>query len=101
MADPGKHPSRITHGALLILACLHDADASSREVYRRTSLSESTTYRWVTELAEAGVLETYDREGSNRNVTVYHLGDDELGEAARLVVDRLGRDKDQPSVPDG
>lgn len=101
MADPGKQPSRITHGAILVLACLHDADASSREVYRRTSLSESTTYRWVTELAEAGVLETYDREGSNRDVTVYHLADDQLGEAAQLVVECLGRDKDQPTVTDG
>lgn len=100
MADPGKHPSRITHGALLVLACLHEADASSREVFQRTSLSESTTYRWVTELADAGVLDTYDRTDSTRDVVVYHLTDNELGEAAQVVVDHLGRDKDQPTAPD-
>lgn len=96
MAGPGEQPSRITHGAILVLACLHEVDAASREVWLRTSLSESTTYRWLTELADAGILETYEREGSSRNVVVYHLEDEELGEAAQVILDRLGRVKDQP-----
>lgn len=94
MPTTDSPPSRITHGAVLVLAYLHETDASCREVSLNTSLSESSTYRWITELAEVGILETYTRQDGGRPVVVYHLADEELGAAAQVIVDRLGRDKD-------
>lgn len=96
MADSDPHPSRITHGAILVLACLHESDATSREVWLRTSLSESSAYRWLTELADVSILDTYERHDDGRTVTVYHLEDADLGAAAQVIVDRLGRDTDRP-----
>lgn len=97
MADTDPSKSRITHGAVLVLASLHEADASCREMWLRTSLSESSAYRWLDELAEIGILDTDVREGDGRPVTVYHLDDEELGAAAQVVVDRLGREEDIPA----
>lgn len=88
-SEPGG-PSRITHGALLVLAHLHETDGTCREVATATDLAESSSYRWLTELEEAEILEgEAKRPDDGRAVVEYHLADDELGRAARVVVDTL------------
>lgn len=95
--DADGAPSRITHGGLVVLAFLHETDASCREVWLQTSLSESAAYRWLTELAAAGVLDTETRRTEDgRAVVEYQLADEALGAAAQVVVDRLGRAQDTP-----
>lgn len=86
-----KGRSKIRHGAVTVLAYLHETDASCREVATDTELAESSTYRWLTELEEAGILEgEATRPDDGRAVVVYHLPDDELGAAAQVISDRLG-----------
>lgn len=85
--------SRITHGAVLVLAYLHERDASFNEVARETILSKSSVYRWLTELADAGIIEAEATHLDGRAVTVYRLDDDELGAAAQVIADRLGGDR--------
>lgn len=93
--DSDGTPSQITHGALVVLAFLRETDASSREVWLQTSLSESAAYRWLNELAESGVLETETRrKEEGRDVVEYRLASETLGDAAQVVVDRLGREQD-------
>lgn len=87
-SDP-HGPSRITHGAVMVLAHLYETDASCRDLYHETSLAESTAYRWVTELEEAGFLDGEATRRGGRSVVEYSLEDDELGAAARVLVDRL------------
>lgn len=88
--DSGS-PSLISHGSVIVLAALHESDGACRELSLRTPLSESSTYNWLTTLADAGILETYERQtGVGRPLVVYHLDDEELGAAAQAVVDRLG-----------
>lgn len=89
-ATRSRGPSRITHGAVSVLAYLHERDAPCSEVARETGLSESSTYRWLTELADIGLLEAdATRRDNGRPVVVYHLDDDDLGAAAQVLVDRL------------
>lgn len=88
-----RRASRITHGAVLVLAYLHKRDASFNEVARKTILSKSSVYRWATELADAGIIEAEATRLDGRAVTVYRLDDDELGAAAQVIADRLGGDR--------
>lgn len=89
-ANPPSGPSRITLGAILVLAYLHEHDAACSEIASETGLAESSVYRWVTELEDAGILEAQaTRTDTGRAVVVYHLADDDLGAAARVVSDRL------------
>lgn len=81
---------RITYGAVLVLASLHERDAICSVLARETALAESSAYRWLTELAEADILEAEPvRRENGRAAMRYHLPDEELGEAAKVVVDRL------------
>lgn len=90
MATTPRGPSRITHGAVTVLACLSEVDAPCCEVARETGLSESVVYRWLTELTDVGIIEADAvQRPDGRPVMVYHLADDELGAAAQVVVDRL------------
>lgn len=90
MADSDTRQSRVTHGVVHVLAYLHETDASCSEVARQTSLSESSTYRWLTELGDAGILKADAiRTDTGRAVIEYRLEDDELGAAAQVVADRL------------
>lgn len=89
-ANHSSGPSRITHGAVIVLAYLHERDASCSEIARETSLSESSAYRWLTELEEVDILEAEaHRTDTGRAVVQYHLPDEDLGDGARVVVDRL------------
>lgn len=89
-ANRPSGPSRITHGAVLVLAYLHERDAACSEIARKTVLGESSVYRWLTELEEAGILEAdATRTDAGRAIVEYHLPDDDLGAAARVVTDRL------------
>lgn len=88
--DPGN-VSRITHGAVTVLAYLHETDGTCSQVATEIDLAESSCYRWLTELEEAGILEAEaTRPDDGRAVVEYHLPDDELGAAAKVVADRLG-----------
>lgn len=89
MSDADTSPSRITHGAVHVLAQLYETDAPCSEVARETCLAEATAYRWLTELAEVGILETDAMQIDGHAVVVYSLDDDELGAAAQVIVDRL------------
>lgn len=90
-ADSPRGENRITFGAIVVLAYIHEHDATSREVARGTMLAESSVFQWVTELHEVGLLDAEaTQRDKGRAVMVYHLDDDELGAAARLLVDRLG-----------
>lgn len=90
MATTPRGPSRITHGAVTVLACLPEVDAPCCEVARETGLSESVVYQWLTELTDVGIIEADAvQRPDGRPVMVYHLADDELGAAAQVVVDRL------------
>lgn len=89
MAESSTAPSRITHGAVHVLAYLHEMDASCSEVVRNMTLSESVTYRWLTELADVGIIEGKPVKVNARAVIVYRLKDDELGADAQVVGDRL------------
>lgn len=88
-----NHPngwSPITHGAVLVLAYLHQHDASCSEIARETILAESSVYRWLTEFEEVGILKAEaTRADTGRAVIVYHLPDNDLGAATRVVTDRL------------
>lgn len=89
MTKSNTRPSRITHGAVHVLAYLHETDASCREVARETILAESSVYRWLTELEQIGIIEADAARIDGRAVMKYRLEDDELGAAAKVVVDRL------------
>lgn len=89
MSEYDPRPSRITHGAVNVLAYLHETDASCSEVARETSLSESSAYRWLTELADVDVIESEAGLVNGRAVVIYSLKDDELGAAAQVLVERL------------
>lgn len=89
MTLSNTRPSRITHGAIHVLTYLHEADATCSEVARETCLSESSTYRWLTELAEVSILEAEATRIEGSAVVVYSLDDNELGAAAQVVADRL------------
>lgn len=90
-ADSARGPSRITHGSVRVLAYLHERDAICSVLARETDLAESSAYRWLTELADAGILESEATQRDNgRPVVRYHLPDEELGEAAQVMADRLG-----------
>lgn len=91
-AEPSG-PSWITHGSLLVLSYLHETDATCRDVANETGLAESSAYRWLTELEDAGILEAEAMQPDDgRAVVQYHLPDEELGDAARVIVDRLVED---------
>lgn len=90
-ADSASGPSRITHGAAQVLAYLHERDAICSVLSQETDLAESSAYRWLTELEEAGILEAEATQRDNgRPVVQYHLPDEELGAAAQVLMDRLG-----------
>lgn len=83
--------SRITHGAVTVLAYLHEREATCRQVATAIDLAESSCYRWLTELEEVGILEAEaTRPEDGRAVVEYQLPDDELGAAAQVVAERLG-----------
>lgn len=90
-ADSASGPNRITHGAARVLAYLHERDAICSILAQETDIAESSAYRWLTELDEAGILEAEATQRDNgRPVVRYHLPDEELGEAAQVIMDRLG-----------
>lgn len=89
--DSSRGPSRITHGSVRVLAYLHERDGICSVVARETDLAESSVYRWLTELDDAGILDSEaTRNRNSRPVVEYHLPDEELGEAAQVMLDRLG-----------
>lgn len=91
-ATPSKRASRITRGSVQVLAYLHQRDAICSVLAREIDLAESSAYRWLTELDQAGILEAEaTRRDNARPVVRYHLPDEELGAAAQVVVDRLGQ----------
>lgn len=95
-SDPNG-PSRITHGAVVVLAHLHETDAACSELYHETNLAESTAYRWLTELEDADVLDVEPSPADDdRSVGTYVLHDDELGDAAQVLVDRLVQGDSSP-----
>lgn len=97
MTENSSWDSRITHGAVVVLAYLHETDATCSEIGRETILAESSAYRWLTELDSAGIIEGEPaRSNKGRAVVVYHLPDDELGAAAEVIRDRLAKRKATP-----
>lgn len=109
-ADAEATHSRITHGAIVVLAYLHERDAACREVARETILAESTTWQWLTDLEDAGIIDgTATHRDDGRAVVKYHLDDDALGAAAQQIVNRLitttadpdaNPDSDTDGIPD-
>lgn len=96
-ANSPNDTSRITHGAVVTLAYLHETDATCSDVTDETSLSRSACYRWLTELEAVGIL-TADpiQRDKGRPVMVYHLDDEDLGAAAQVLVDRLSTNGADP-----
>lgn len=83
----------ITHGSVTVLSYLHGGDAICSDLAYGTGLAESSAYRWLTELEAEGILDAEaTHANSGRPVTEYHLPDEELGAAARVLVDRLTDD---------
>lgn len=100
-AEAERTHSRITHGAIVVLAYLHERDAACREVARGTTLAESTAWEWLTDLEDAGIIEgTATRRDDGRAVVTYYLDDDALGAAAQQVVNRLLTTADPDATPD-
>lgn len=90
-ATSSKRSSRIARGSVQVLAYLHQRDAICSVLAGNIDLAESSAYRWLTELDEAGILEAEaTRRNNARPVVRYHLPDEELGTAAQVIVDRLG-----------
>lgn len=90
-AASSREANRIAYGSVQVLAYLHERDAICSVLARETDLAESSAYRWLTELAEAGILESEATQRDNgRPVVRYYLPDEELGEAAQVMTDRLG-----------
>lgn len=80
----------ITHGGIVVLAHLDRTDAACHEGARDTELAESTVWQWLTDLDDAGIIDsTATRPDHGRPVVEYHLEDDTLGMAASYLLDRV------------
>lgn len=92
----------ITHGTLVVLAYLHEQDGTVKEITRSTKLARSTVWQWVTALNDAGIIDSeVERQGRGPPTARYRLNDDELGAAARQLVDRVLREPfDEDSTRD-
>lgn len=89
--NPETDANWISHGAIHVLAYLNETDGICSELAAETGLAESSAYRWLTELEEAGILAAEGtRRENGRPVVRYQLKDEALGAAARVIVDQLG-----------